>query len=104
MGYKTLGQAVGLALCFTALAGCAGQCIKVEGAYKDYKGGLTWCLDKPVEGRDTLKDEVSGEKALIIPESELEELNKLLQPQIKATGLNKSRSPIEEYLHLIRSK
>lgn len=103
MGYKTLGQVVGLAICLTTI-GCAGQCIKIEGAYKDYKGGLTWCLDKPIEGRDTLKDENSGEKAIIIPESELETINKALQPQIKALGLDKKRTPIEEYLHLIRSK
>jgi len=54
------------------LSGCAGNCISIDGTYKEWSGGFTWCLDSnqsTAAGRPVLQNETQ-QSATIINEAE----------------------------------
>lgn len=55
-----------------ALSGCAGHCLSIDGTYKDWSGGFTWCVDSKQSdesGRVVLQNE-NQQSATLINESE----------------------------------
>ncbi len=85
------------------LIGCAGSCITLEGTYKDYKGGLTWCKDAQTSAtldRDVLKND-DGTKAIIVDESELKKINSALDATVSIKSENLKESELEKYKRLI---
>jgi hypothetical protein len=93
-----LGAFIIFMIVVVMIMGCSGQCIKVEGGYKEFKGGLTWCLDKELTaetGRETLKSD-TGEAGIVIPEVELDViLNSLLSKPVQAASVLTLQGKIE---------
>ena len=92
---------IAIIVCATLL-GCAGSCITLGGTYKDAKGEITWCKDKQVSndlGRDVLQND-SGEKAIILPESELKLINDKLDGEVAIKGIGESE--IQRYQKIVK--
>ena len=105
-----------IAIIFCAtLFGCAGSCISLEGSYKDYKGGLTWCQDAKTSAeaqRDVLQND-SGEKAIILTEQEAATITTAItmqQPMQQPMQQNmqqvniKSQTPFKNLIDFLKTK
>lgn len=93
------------------LIGCEGQCFTLDGTYKDWSGGFTWCLDgaKSEEaGRPVVTNEVQQSATLINEAEAIAITEKLTQvtPSMKASSLsnfaefNKSLREIMEHANV----
>lgn len=67
-------------LSWLAFSGCNGHCLTLDGTYKEWSGGFTWCVDKnqsqssglPVVQSDT------GEKAVLLQEKDVVLITEIL--------------------------
>lgn len=56
------------ALVVVVLSGCQGHCFSLDGTYKEWSGGFTWCLDSTQSdsaGRVVLQNETKQSATLI---------------------------------------
>lgn len=93
-----------LCLCVACFLGCTGHCIKFEGTYDKFSGGLTWCKDVPLtnaNGRETLENKESGEKALLIKEKEIEKITKVLEENSTTEAKIKALRATNKFRRLI---
>lgn len=89
-------------LCLVAtiifFAGCEGHCITVDGTYKDWSGGFTWCLDSNQSasaGRTVLTNETQQSATLINEKEAIAITEKLAQ--VSSSMKIKSGSNFEEF-------
>lgn len=89
-------------LCLVAtilfLVGCEGHCITVDGSYKDWSGGFTWCLDSNQStsaGRAVLTNDAQQSATLINEKEAIAITEKLAQ--VSSSMKIKSGSNFEEF-------
>ena len=96
-----------LIVLIVALIGCQKHCIKLDGKYKDFEGGIEYCFDAS-KSTDTIPV-VTNDKGdfALIGLKDIEAANKLLEGaniNSKAKEKTKEKSKIQKFLDLVRSK
>lgn len=75
------------------ISGCQGHCFSLDGTYKEWSGGFTWCLDgtqSDAAGRVVLQNEVKQSATLINEAEAIAITEKLSQvsPSMKAVTVS----------------
>ena len=96
------------ALVVLALSGCAGNCISIDGKYKDWSGGFTWCVDdtKSADASRVVLSNGETQLATLINEKEAIEITEKLSQVTGGTASVKASSvsnfaEFNKYLRLI---
>ena len=97
--------------CVVMSTGCVGGCITLDGTYKEFGGGITWCPDKTASQsaqRPVLTND-GGESVTIVTEEEAQQISRVLEEKVATantasiSSFSKKEIPIlDKFSDLVR--
>lgn len=85
---------IGFLFCLSFM-GCNGHCLTLDGTYKEWSGGFTWCIDQTQSqssGLPVVQSE-AGERAILLQEKDVLLIAEILaENEQQQTGLVKLSS------------
>lgn len=86
------------------VSGCAGVCMRVDGSYKDFDGGIEYCFD--TQKSKDLGVPVIDENSNTFFGFDLEQINKIVDKLKDKMGIKteKTKHPVTELLEILKEQ
>lgn len=95
-----------LVLILVLMGGCAGTCIRVDGSYKDFDGGIEYCFDTQ-KSKDLGVPVIDENSTNTFFGFDLEQINKIVDKLKDKIGIKagpKNIHPVTELLEMLKEK